>query len=160
MGTAAFFLVGPVAGGALVPWLLTGWRLRPAPAWYLPVRVLGAVLVVVGAAFVVSAYVRFAREGRGTPAPFAPPDRLVVGGEYRYVRNPIYVASTACVLGQGLLLWQPVLLLAAAVMLVVFVIFVTTYEQPTLARRFGADYEEYRRSVPGWWPRIPRRTSR
>ena len=153
MGTAAFFLVGPVAGGALVPWLLTGWRLRPAPAWYLPVRVLGAVLVVVGAAFVVSAYVRFAREGRGTPAPFAPPDRLVVGGEYRYVRNPMYVAVTATILGQALLLWRPVLLIYAAVVATAFVAFVLGYEQPTLSRQFGASYEAYRRAVPAWWPR-------
>jgi protein-S-isoprenylcysteine O-methyltransferase Ste14 len=93
-------------------------------------------------------------EGLGTPAPVAPTERLVVGGLYRYVRNPMYLAVVAAVLGQAALLAQPVLawyaLLAGAAM----VAFVYGYEQPALAHRYGAQYAEYRAAVPGWWPRL------
>jgi protein-S-isoprenylcysteine O-methyltransferase Ste14 len=112
------------------------------------------VLLAAGTAFLVSAFVRFVVEGLGTPAPVAPPRRLVVGGIYRYVRNPMYLAVLACVLGQYLLLFQPVLLIDLLVTGVAVVAFVHLYEEPTLAAQFGEDYAAYRRAVPGWWPRL------
>lgn len=102
---------------------------------------------------IANSFVHFAVEGLGTPAPFAPPKHLVVGGLYRYVRNPMYVAIAAAVAGQGLLLGQPVLYAALAVGAIPVVAFVRLYEEPVLARKFGADYEEYRRNVPRWLPR-------
>jgi protein-S-isoprenylcysteine O-methyltransferase Ste14 len=84
----------------------------------------------------------------------APPERLVVGGAYRHVRNPMYVALEGAILGQALLLGRPVLLLYAAATAVPFVTFVRLYEEPKLLRLFGEDYEEYRRNVPGWFPRL------
>lgn len=102
----------------------------------------------------VRAFVGFVVEGLGTPAPIAPPERLVVGGMYRYVRNPMYVAVLATIGGQTLLLGRPVLLLYGAVMAASVVAFVHWYEEPNLRRRFGADYERYRAAVPGWWPRM------
>jgi protein-S-isoprenylcysteine O-methyltransferase Ste14 len=137
----------------LVPWLLTGWDLEdPFPGW-VALRVVGAVLVVLGAAVVLESFARFALEGIGTPAPVAPTEHLVVGGLYRYVRNPIYVADAAIIVGQALLLGQLWLLLYAAAFLAVTAGFVHWYEEPTLTRQFGAEYEAYRRAVPGWWPR-------
>jgi protein-S-isoprenylcysteine O-methyltransferase Ste14 len=102
----------------------------------------------------VSAFIRFVVEGLGTPAPAAPTAYLVVGGLYGYVRNPMYLAVLAAVVGQALLLWQPVLLLYGAIVAAAFVVFVVGYEQPTLRRTFGSEYEAYRRAVPGWWPRL------
>jgi protein-S-isoprenylcysteine O-methyltransferase Ste14 len=93
-------------------------------------------------------------EGFGTPAPVAPTANLVVGGLYRYVRNPMYLAVSATILGQALLLWRAALLVYAAVIVAAFVLFVLGYEQPTLSEQFGASYEAYRRAVPGWWPRL------
>jgi protein-S-isoprenylcysteine O-methyltransferase Ste14 len=93
-------------------------------------------------------------EGFGTPAPVAAPERLVVGGVYRYVRNPMYVAVLAAIFGQALLLGQLGLLLYAAAVWLITAAFVRFYEEPTLTRRFGADYEAYRRAVPAWWPRL------
>jgi protein-S-isoprenylcysteine O-methyltransferase Ste14 len=110
------------------------------------------VLLVVGVAVVVHSFARFALEGLGTPVPVAPARRLVVGGLYRYVRNPIYIADTAVIVGQALLLGQPWLLLYAAAFLAVTAAFVRFYEEPTLSRQFGAEYDAYRQSVPGWWP--------
>ena len=114
----------------------------------------GALLVVAGVVALVHAFVRFVVEGLGTPAPVAPTERLVVGGLYRHVRNPMYLAVVAAIAGQALLLWQSVLVPYAAIVAVAFVAFVLGYEQPSLQRQFGAQYEAYRRAVPAWWPRL------
>jgi protein-S-isoprenylcysteine O-methyltransferase Ste14 len=153
-GSAAFFAVAPGTLAGLVPWLATGWHLGAPLPHLLPLRVLGALLVVAGAAVLVQAFVRFTVEGLGTPAPVAPPARLVVGGPYRYVRNPIYLALVAAILGQAMLLWRSNLLWYAGFLALFLVAFVYGYEQPTLRAQFGARYEEYRRAVPGWWPRL------
>jgi protein-S-isoprenylcysteine O-methyltransferase Ste14 len=113
-GTFAFLVLAPGVVAGLVPWLLTGWRVRsPLPYWA-PVRVAGALLVAAGVAVLLPAFARFAVEGIGTPAPVAPTERLVVGGLYRYVRNPMYLAVTAIIAGQALALGQLVLLPYAA----------------------------------------------
>ena len=153
-GSAVFFALAPGVVAGLVPWWLTGWRPGAAPGWWLPVRVLCVLLLSAGAAVLVAAFVRFVTEGLGTPAPVAPTEHLVVGGLYRYVRNPMYLAVVAAILGQALLLARPVLVGWAAVALAAMVAFVTWYEQPVLARRYGTAYAAYRAAVPGWWPRL------
>ena len=102
----------------------------------------------------LASFVRFVVEGRGTPAPVAPTDALVVGGLYRYVRNPMYLAVVAVILGQALILARPVLLVYAALVLATTATFVRVYEEPTLAERYGAEYDAYRAAVRGWWPRL------
>lgn len=111
------------------------------------------ILVAAGAVVLLQAFARFVIEGFGTPAPVAPTARLVVGGFYRYVRNPMYLAVAAIIVGQALVLGQLILLLYAAAFLVTVAAFVHWYEEPTLSRQFGGQYEAYRRAVPGWWPR-------
>ena len=111
------------------------------------------VLLVAGAGVLVHAFARFVAEGVGTPAPVAPTRELVVGGLYRYVRNPMYLAVLAAILGQALVLGRLVLVPYAAVVAAAFVAFVRGYEEPTLAWQFGARYQAYRAAVPGWWPR-------
>ena len=102
----------------------------------------------------VACFARFVSEGHGTPAPTAPTDQLVVGGIYRYVRNPMYLGVAAVIGGQALLFrsW------GTAIWMVVFMVvvwsFVRLYEEPTLTRQFGDSYERYRQTVPGWWPRL------
>jgi protein-S-isoprenylcysteine O-methyltransferase Ste14 len=153
LGSAVFFALAPGVVAGLVPWWLTGWQVRSLPAWWLSLRLAGVLLLVAGTAVLVHAFARFVVEGLGTPAPVAPTRELVVGGLYRYVRNPMYLAVLAAILGQALALGQPVLLPYAAAVAAAFVAFVHWYEEPTLARRFGASYQAYRRAVPGWWPR-------
>jgi protein-S-isoprenylcysteine O-methyltransferase Ste14 len=153
VGSAVFFVLAPGIVAGVVPWWLTGWRARPLPAWWLPLRVAGVVLLVAGAGVLVHAFARFVAEGLGTPAPVAPTRELVVGGLYRYVRNPMYLAVLAAITGQALILGRLVLLAYAAVMAAAFVSFVHWYEEPTLAQQFGPRYLAYRRAVPGWWPR-------
>src|SRR5918998_2810763 len=98
LGSALFFLLAPGVVAGAIPWLLTGgWQARePLPYW-IPVRAFGAALLVAGLIVLVGAFVRFVVEGLGTPAPVAAPERLVVGGVYRYVRNPMYVAVLAVI---------------------------------------------------------------
>ena len=146
-----FLILVPGTVAGLVPWLLTGWEAgttRP------PLQLLGALLLVTGGIVLMDAFARFVVEGIGTPAPVAPTQELVVGGLYRHVRNPMYLAVGATIVGQALLLGRPILLLYTAAFAVAVVAFVGGYEEPTLARQFGARYEEYRRAVPGWWPRL------
>lgn len=153
VGSLLFLLVAPGTTAVLLPWLLTGWNQRvPPPS--AAIRAAGLVLIGVGAAVLLSAFARFVLEGRGTPAPIAPTNRLVVGGLYRYVRNPMYLAVAATIVGQALLLGRYELLAYAAFFLGTTVAFVRVYEEPTLRARYGAEYETYRRSVPGWLPRL------
>jgi protein-S-isoprenylcysteine O-methyltransferase Ste14 len=117
------------------------------------VRVAGLIMLIAGAIVLIQAFARFVTEGHGTPAPVAPTERLVIGGLYRYVRNPMYLAVVAVITGQALALGQPVLLGYAALVWVTVASFVRWYEEPALARQFGAQYQAYRRSVPAWLPR-------
>lgn len=137
--------------GGLLPFLLTGWVSHHPPVF---VFAFGALLLAAGAAVLLHAFARFVMEGSGTPAPAAPTERLVVGGLYRHVRNPMYLAVTATIIGQALLLGQFGLVAYAAVFLASTMAFVTFYEEPTLRRQFGEQYETYRSAVPGWWPRL------
>ncbi len=149
-GSSLFFALAPGVVAGVMPWWLTGWDAEPV---WLPLRVLGALVLAAGAGVLVHAFARFVAEGLGTPAPVAPTQHLVVGGLYRWVRNPMYVAVVSCVAGQALLFGSLGLALYAAGLLVLFVSFVRGYEEPTLRRQFGSEYEAYRRAVPGWWPR-------
>jgi protein-S-isoprenylcysteine O-methyltransferase Ste14 len=148
-----FFVLAPGLVAGLGPWLLTGWEMREPFTHWLPLRVVGVLLIAVGALVLVQSFVRFVAEGGGTPAPIAPTEQLVIGGYYRYVRNPMYLAVIALVLGQALLLGQPSLFVYTAVVAVAVISFSHGYEQPALQRRFGGEYERYKRAVPAWWPR-------
>jgi protein-S-isoprenylcysteine O-methyltransferase Ste14 len=150
-GTLLFLAVAPGVVGGLVPWLLTGWRSAGPPIW---LGILGWALLASGAAVLLTAFGRFVIEGIGTPAPVAPTEKLVVGGLYRYVRNPMYLAVAAVILGQAAVLGRGVLVAYAVLFGVIVWSFVHWYEEPTLRRQFGADYDAYMRTVPGWWPRL------
>jgi protein-S-isoprenylcysteine O-methyltransferase Ste14 len=152
LGTAVFFVLAPGTVAGLVPyWLSDGWHSR-ASLWYL--RIPAAVLILAGLVVLVHAFGRFVSEGIGTPAPVAPTKHLVVGGFYRYVRNPMYVAVAALIIGQGLWLAQPAVLVYGVIAWATTALFVKIYEEPTLARTFGAEYDEYRRHVRAWIPRL------
>jgi protein-S-isoprenylcysteine O-methyltransferase Ste14 len=129
-GSAIFFVLAPGVVAGLIPWWLTGWRARePLPYWA-PLRVAGVALLAAGVVVLVHAFVRFVVEGAGTPAPVAPTQELVVGGLYRYVRNPMYLAVVAAIVGQALALGQPALLLYAGAVGAATGAFVHWYEQP------------------------------
>jgi protein-S-isoprenylcysteine O-methyltransferase Ste14 len=152
--SAVFFALAPGTVAGLIPWWLTGWRIRGPLAHWAPVRITGLIMLILGGVVLVQAFARFAFQGHGTPAPVAPTERLVTGGLYRHVRNPMYLAVVAAITGQALALGQPALLGYAAAVWVTVAAFARWYEEPALARQFGAQYEAYRRGVPAWRPRI------
>ena len=148
-GSLLFLAVAPGVVAGLVPWLITQWHGHSPVA----LQVLGWILLAAGAAFLLQAFGRFVFEGIGTPAPIAPTQKLVVGGPYRYVRNVMYLAVGATIVGQALIFGSWTLLGYAVAFFAVVAAFVRWHEEPTLRTRFGAEYEEYLRTVPGWWPR-------
>jgi protein-S-isoprenylcysteine O-methyltransferase Ste14 len=151
-GSALFLAAAPGATAVLVPYLLTRWDTADDAPGGAAAQLAGGVLIVAGATVLLHAFARFVVEGLGTPAPVAPTERLVVGGLYRYVRNPMYVAVTATIAGQALLLGRLWLLAYAAAFAAVTAAFVKLYEEPALRRRYGAEYEDYCAAVPGWIP--------
>lgn len=152
-GSIAFLAVAPGVVAGVVPWLLTRWHSTSPPVW---LQALGWLAIAVGSGVLLEAFGRFVVEGLGTPAPVAPTENLVVGGLYRYIRNPMYVAVAAVILGQAAVLGRWVLVGYAVVFGATVWSFVRWYEEPTLLRQFGTEYEQYRQTVPGWWPRRPR----
>jgi protein-S-isoprenylcysteine O-methyltransferase Ste14 len=160
IGTAIFFVFVPCVLAGVVPWWISGWEFQlPFPGVELT-RFVGAALILAGVAGLVDSFVRFALQGLGTPAPIAPPQHLVVTGLYRYVRNPMYVAVVAVILGQAILFGDWRLMTYGGLMWLAFHAFVLTYEEPVLAQKFGAQYEDFRANVPRWIPRLsPWRTA-
>src|SRR5690349_2144131 len=133
LGTIVFFVLAPGGNAVVVPWLITRWDDPGHGA----LAVAGWVLIVAGTAVVFASFARFVTEGRGTPAPVAPTEELVVGGLYRYVRNPMYVGVAWAIAGQALLFASWGVAIWLAIFLAAVVGFVKGYEEPTLRSRFG-----------------------
>lgn len=112
----------------------------------------GAIVVGVGAALAVACVLALAIVGRGTPAPFDPPRRLVVCGPYRLMRNPMYAAATLALAGAALFFQSRLLFVYAGLFILACHLLVVGYEEPTLRRNFGAEYAEYCSRVRRWWP--------
>ena len=115
-------------------------------------EVLGLSIVALGGALAILCVLTFALIGKGTPAPFDPPRRLVTAGPYRYVRNPMYIGAGLALFGAAMFYRSLALALYAAAFLVVTHLFVLLYEEPHLRRVFGQAYEEYLRTVHRWMP--------
>lgn len=146
--------------------LFIGFFLVFVPAWVLssaPMtrpastgtpQVAGLVIAAVGSLLALWCILTFAFIGKGTPAIFDPPRRLVVRGPYRFVRNPMYIGAGLAVSGAALY-YRSVALFAYAVgFWLVTHLFVIAFEEPTLLRTFQHDYDHYRRNVSRWWPRV------
>jgi protein-S-isoprenylcysteine O-methyltransferase Ste14 len=116
-------------------------------------QVIGGLLGAAGAALAVTCIVTFVVVGKGTPAPFDAPRKLVVRGPYRFVRNPMYLGAGLALAGAALFYQSTALLAYAGVFLVITHLFVMLYEEPTLRRTFQGDYDTYCRQVGRWWPR-------
>ncbi|MET0714588.1 MAG: isoprenylcysteine carboxylmethyltransferase family protein [Mycetocola sp.] len=154
IGTIVFLFVAPGIVAGLIPWLISGWQLHDwgDGAWL--VVPIAWTVIAAGVLFLLTAFALFAMH-RGTPAPVLPTETLVVTGVYRYVRNPMYLSVLAIIVGQALLFGSWGLVLYAGIVLAMVVAFVKVYEEPTLTSTYGEQYVDYRRNVPGWWPRFP-----
>ena len=144
VGFVLVFLPARVLSGAGIP----------QPASIGPWQMAGMLVGAFGAAITLACFLAFVFVGKGTPAPFDPPRRLVVKGPYRFVRNPMYIGAGLALAG-GAMFYQTFALLGylGALFLVVH-LFVVAYEEPTLRATFGSDYDAYRQTTPRWWPRM------
>ena len=151
--TLLFTIFVPGSVLVLVPsWILGGFPRpeRGSLTW------LGVFLILVGASIYFRCAWEFAVRGLGTPAPIAPTKFLVTTALHRYVRNPMYIGVLGVLVGEAALFRAVALLEYAAICFAAAYLFVILYEEPTLHRQFGESYEEYRRSVPRWIPRVRR----
>ena len=154
LGSSLFLALAPGSVAGVFPYLLGLWHWGPALFAVGATRGLGGLLILVGLPVLLDSFLRFALEGRGTPAPVLPPERLVVSGLYRFVRNPMYVAVCTVLFGEFLLTGNLGLLGYSLIVLLAFHVFVIVYEEPTLARHFGEQYADFKRHVPRWLPRL------
>jgi protein-S-isoprenylcysteine O-methyltransferase Ste14 len=159
LGTFVFLFMAPGFVAGVVPWWITHWEFKPPLLNLALLRWLGAALLLIGVAIVLDSFTRFALQGLGTPAPVLPTRHLVVTGLYRYVRNPMYVGVAAAIFGQALLFESRDLLIYGALVWLGFHLFVYFYEEPTLRRTFGDEYEVFCGEVPRWVPRLRRAPS-
>jgi protein-S-isoprenylcysteine O-methyltransferase Ste14 len=154
LGTAVFLFVAPGTVAGYVPWLIGKWRIHAPFSGFTTIRVMGGVLMAAGFVILLEAFLRFALQGLGTPAPVFPTKHLVVMGSYRYVRNPMYVAVVSLIVGQGLLFGDMRVLIYGLCAWLLTHFFVLTHEEPTLRKSFPADYAAFSAHVPRWVPRL------
>jgi protein-S-isoprenylcysteine O-methyltransferase Ste14 len=154
IGSAIFLVVAPGIVAGYVPWLICKWHVEAPLLGISSFRVLGVVFIAAGLPVLLDSFVRFALQGLGTPAPIFPTRHLVVSGLYRYVRNPMYVAVLSLILGQGLVFASIRVLQYGVAVWVAFFLFVVLYEEPTLRRSYGREYEEFGANVSRWIPRL------
>jgi protein-S-isoprenylcysteine O-methyltransferase Ste14 len=153
LGSAIFLVLAPGIVAGYIPWRICRWQFA-APLLGSWSRVVGVLLIAAGLPVLLDSFARFALQGLGTPAPVFPTRHLVVSGLFRYVRNPMYVAVLSLILGQGLLFGSVRVLEYALAVLAGFYLFVLLYEEPTLRRSFGTEYEDFCANVPRWIPRL------
>ena len=116
--------------------------------------VTGAALIAAGLSVFIATVRLFATRGRGTLAPWDPPTRLVVAGPYRYLRHPMISGVATVLAGETLLFARSGLAIWLAAFVAVNALYLPLVEEPSLVRRFGADYERYMRHVRRWLPRL------
>lgn len=124
------------------------------PAHFAALEMTGLLIGTLGALIALSCVVTFISIGKGTPAPFDPPRRLVIRGPYRFLRNPMYLGAALALAGAALVYHSLALFAYAAAFLLCFHLFVLLYEEPHLRRTFGIDYAAYCARIHRWWPSL------
>lgn len=152
--SAVFTLLVPGTVVGLIPWLI----LRQMPSgevnWRAASSIAGLAAIAAGLGIYARCAWEFGARGKGTPAPWDPPQRVVTTSLYQRTRNPMYLGMILVLLGETALFTSAALLGWALFMLVAFHLRVVLYEEPILRREFGETYESYRQSVPRWLPRV------
>jgi protein-S-isoprenylcysteine O-methyltransferase Ste14 len=148
-----FAVLVPGTSVVLVPYLLLYYFGTGSPVSIEGIRYAGLPMIILGAMTALWCMLDFARKGKGTPAPFDPPRKLVLGGLYRWVRNPMYIGILLLLVGEALYFEAPSLLVYTLIVFVCFHLFVVAYEEPKLKEKFGDSYTHYCHTVPRWIPR-------
>src|ERR1700704_3287475 len=149
--TFVFTVLVPGAVAGYVPWRL---RRDAAPVTGVEASAAIAVIAIGIAIYLYTAFWGFALIGGGTPAPIAPTKLLVVKGLHRYVRNPMYIGVALVIGGQAWLFHSLRMAIYLACFGLIVHLFVLFYEEPTLGKQFGEEYDRYRASVRRWIPKL------
>ena len=149
--TLFFTVIVPGMVAGYLPWSLRGsGHISHGPDLWIAI-----LAIVLGAAiYLHAAFWGFALRGRGTPAPIPPTQKLVVEGLHQYVPNPMYIGVLLLILGQAILFHSAHIVFYALMFCVTVHLFVVFYEEPTLHRQFGAEYDDYKKRVPRWLPKV------
>ncbi|MFN2542376.1 MAG: isoprenylcysteine carboxylmethyltransferase family protein [Chthoniobacterales bacterium] len=131
------------------------WSGIVEPATTRAPQVVGMIMVAIGTLIAFWCVLTFVFIGKGTPAPFDPPRKLVIRGPYQLVRNPMYIGAGMTLAGAALFYESLSIFIYTGLFFLITHLFVVFYEEPTLRRTFGDDYETYRRRVGRWWPGKP-----
>jgi len=154
VGSAIFLVVAPGIVAGYVPWRICRWHVEAPLLGISSLRLVGVLLIAAGLTVLLDSFARFALQGLGTPAPIFPTRHLVVSGLFRYVRNPMYIAVVSLILGQGLFFGSFLVLEYGIAVFVGFYLFVLIYEEPTLLKSYGREYEQFCANVPRWIPHL------
>jgi len=154
LASAIFLVIAPGIVAGYVPWRISRWQVGAPLLGTVAFRVIGGLLILAALPVLLDSFARFALQGLGTPAPIFPTRHLVVSGLFRYVRNPMYVAVVSLILGQGLLFGSIRVLEYGIAVWGAFYLFVLIYEEPTLRKTYGPEYEQFCANVPRWIPRL------
>jgi len=154
LGSGLFLLLAPGTVAGVVPWWISRWLVQTPLLGIPALRLVGVLLIIASICVLLDSFARFAIQGLGTPAPVFPTRHLVISGFYRHVRNPIYLAVVAAILGQGLLFGSVPVLEYGVLVWLAFHVFVLTYEEPYLTATFGHEYEVFCAHVPRWLFRL------
>jgi len=152
-----FTILFPGTVTLLVPYWIVSRELAGLSGAWTWHHFAGLPVIALGAGVLLRCIWDFYATGRGTLAPVDPPTKLVVHGLYRYARNPMYLGVVLIVLGEAVFFRSPTLLVYSGIFFGIVHIFVVDYEEPTLRSKFGEPYDVYRRAVPRWVPRKPKK---
>lgn len=135
-----------------VPARFLAWSGIVRPANFEFAQIAGLAIGTIGAVIALWCVATFSTIGKGTPAPFDPPRRLVVRGPYRFVRNPMYIGAGTALAGAAAFYQSLALLLYTAIFFIACELFVLLYEEPHLRRAFGQEYDLYCHGTRRWLP--------
>jgi protein-S-isoprenylcysteine O-methyltransferase Ste14 len=145
--TLLFTLVMPGTIGVYVPQALR----NDATQVPLFLEWIGVGLFLCGVAIYLWCAWDFVSKGLGTPLPIDAPRVLVVEGLYRFTRNPMYVGVLSVIFAQAIYYGSRAIVVYGWLVFAIVYLFVRLYEEPTLKKLFGSQYEEYCRTVPRWF---------
>src|SRR5262249_22127504 len=148
LGSAIFLVLAPGIVAGYVPWRISRWHVGTPLLGASWPQLVGVLLTAAGLPVLLDSFARFALQGLGTPVPIFPTRHLVVSGLFRHVRNPMYVAVVPLILDQGLFFGSVRVLEYGIAVWAGFYLFVRIYEEPTLRRSYGLEYEEFCANVP------------
>jgi protein-S-isoprenylcysteine O-methyltransferase Ste14 len=145
-----FSLILPVTVLIIVPALIEQKWVAAAGAQLIA----GLLIVLLGLFVMAQTIFTFIRIGKGTLAPWSPTHKLVVGGMYAYVRNPMILGVITVLIGESIVISSRPILLWAALVFIINTAYFMFSEEPGLEKRFGDEYRKYKKNVPRWIPRM------